>query len=83
MYLTDTEIRERLNIPERRWRPAVQHFERQGFPRVDPLIGKRYWPAVQAWLLKHYLDAEGRSQDTDESEDWDALKRKRRKQEAR
>ena len=54
MFLSDTEIRERLNIPEKRWRPAVQHFERQGFPRVDPLIGKRYWPAIETWLLQRY-----------------------------
>lgn len=76
MYLSDTEIRERLNIPERRWRPAVEHFERQGFPKVDPLIGKRYWPAVETWLLQRYsVDATLRNPDPEEEENWDALKR--------
>lgn len=79
MFLTDTEIRERLNIPERRWRPAVQHFERQGFPRVDPLVGKRYWPAVENWLLRRYADGpDTRDAEPDEEENWDALKRHNR-----
>ena len=76
MYLTDTEIRERLNIPEKRWSPAVQHFERQGFPRRDPLVGKRYWPAVEVWLLKRYSDGFPlRNAEPEEMENWDALKR--------
>lgn len=76
MYLTDTEIRERLNIPEKRWRPAVQHFERQGFPRKDPLVGMRYWPAVETWLLHRYSAEPGRRDpEPEEEENWDALKR--------
>ena len=78
MYLSDSEIRERLNIPEKRWRPAVQHFERQGFPRVDPLIGKRYWPAVETWLLQRYSgNPLLRTPEPEEVEDWDALKKRR------
>ena len=76
MYLTDTEIRERLNIPEKKWSPAVQHFERQGFPRRDPLVGKRYWPAVEVWLLKRYSEGiRMQYPEPDETENWDALKR--------
>ena len=78
MFLTDTEIRERLNIPEKRWRPVVQHFERQGFPRVDPLVGKRYWPAVESWLLQRYAGGPlPRTPGPEEEEDWDALKKRR------
>lgn len=78
MYLTDTEIRERLNIPEKRWRPAVQHFERQGFPRKDPLVGMRYWPAVETWLLQRYAGGLSlRTPEPEETENWDALKKRR------
>lgn len=78
MYLTDTEIRERLNVPERRWRAAVQHFERQGFPRVDPLVGKRYWPAVEHWMLERYTGASpSRTPAAEEVENWDALNARR------
>lgn len=77
MYLSDTEIRERLNIPERRWRPAVEHFERMGFPRKDPLVGLRYWPAVEAWLMRRYLDGADNATIVapDETENWDAFRR--------
>ena len=83
MFLTDTEIRERLNIPEKRWRPVVQHFERQGFPRVDPLIGKRYWPAVETWLLQRYAGGPlPRTPEPEEEENWDALKKRRARPQA-
>lgn len=76
MYLSDTEIRQRLNIPEKKWKPAVAHFERQGFPRRDPLVGMRYWPAVENWLLQRYsASASLQTPEPDEAENWDALKR--------
>lgn len=81
MFLSDTEIRERLNIPERRWKPAVETFERMGFPRKDPLVGLRYWPAVEAWLTRRYLagasSATVAAPEADETENWDAWQRSR------
>lgn len=78
MYLTDTEIRERLKIPAKRWRAVVQHFERRGFPKVDPLVGKRYWPAIEAWMLKRYSgESVMRTPEPEETENWDALKKRR------
>lgn len=76
MYLSDTEIRQRLNIPEKKWKPAVNHFERQGFPQRDPLIGMRYWPAVENWLLQRYsVNSSLQTIEPEEAENWDALKR--------
>lgn len=78
MYLPDSEIRKRLNIPERKWQPAVLHFERMGFPRRDPMIGMRYWPAVEAWMMQRYSGGSTlRTPDVDEEEDWNALKKRR------
>lgn len=78
MFLSDAEIRERLNISEKRWRPVVQHFERQGFPRVDPLVGKRYWPAVETWLLQRYTCGTPiRTPDVEETENWDEYSKRR------
>lgn len=76
MYLSDTEIRQRLNIPEKKWKPAVSHFERQGFPRRDPMVGMRYWPAVENWLLQRYsVGPSLQTPEPEETENWDALKR--------
>lgn len=78
MYLPDTEIRQRLNIPEKKWGPVVEHFERRGFPRRDPLVGMRYWPAVEAWMLKRYSGENTlRTPEPDETENWNALKERR------
>lgn len=32
------------------WKCLAPSLERQGMPRVDPVFGGRYWPAVRAWL---------------------------------
>lgn len=78
MYLPDSQIRERLNIPVKRWAPAVQQFERQGFPRKDPLVGMRYWPAVERWMMARYSGAlPVRSPEPEETENHDALKNRR------
>lgn len=83
MYLSDTEIRERLNVPEKRWKPAIAHFERMGFPRKDPLIGMRYWPAVEAWMMQRYSGTlPTRTPEPEETENWDALKKRRARPEA-
>ncbi|CAO4142305.1 hypothetical protein PKCBPO_01109 [Methylorubrum thiocyanatum] len=29
-------------------------LERDGLPRIDPLMGARYWPAVQAYWNRRY-----------------------------
>ncbi len=33
-----------------RWHDLVPLFERHGMPKIDPLTGRRYWPAVRACL---------------------------------
>lgn len=32
------------------WRGLAVVLERDGFPRIDPQFGGRYWPAVKAFL---------------------------------
>lgn len=50
LYLSDAELIERLNCGEKRGRAAIRAMEREGFPQPDPLIGKRYFPAVKRFL---------------------------------
>lgn len=35
------------------WKSIAVLFERQGLPRISPLTGARYWPAVKAWLDRY------------------------------
>jgi hypothetical protein len=55
LYLTDAELVRRLGVPEKTLRSMLPNLElRYGFPRKQPLFGgRRYWPAVKAWLDKH------------------------------
>lgn len=55
LYLSDAELIRRIGVPEKVLRPMLPGLEsKYGFPRKQPLFGgRRYWPAVKAWLDKH------------------------------
>jgi hypothetical protein len=54
LYLLDSELIRRLGVPEKTFRSMVPALESKfGFPEKEPLFGgRRYWPAVKAWLDK-------------------------------
>jgi hypothetical protein len=43
------------------WRAVVPLLEGRGFPKIDGLMGGRYWPAVKAFFDREY-DVQGASQ---------------------
>ena len=49
-------------------------LERDGLPKVDPLMGGRYWPAVIAWWNRRYGLATVEVSQPDGGENLDALK---------
>jgi hypothetical protein len=57
LYITDAELIRRMGVPEKIARQAISvldHNPRSGFPKKDPLWGKRrYWPAVKLYLDRH------------------------------
>lgn len=50
LYKSENEIADLVGIDRRTWPHITMVWERQGFPPIDPQIGKRYWPAVRAFL---------------------------------
>lgn len=54
LFVTDAELIERLNVPEKIARQAIEALDKNsasGFPRKSQLWGgRRYWPAVRAYL---------------------------------
>ena len=36
------------------WKGLAPLYERQGFPKIDPVIGGRYVPAIKAFFDKQY-----------------------------
>lgn len=55
-FVDDKELLERLNLPNKKGMEALRMLDRQpGFPKKDPLFaGKRFMPAVKAWLYARY-----------------------------
>lgn len=52
LYLTEADVaREVLGANrDAEWKGIAPILERDGFPKVDPLFGGRYWAACRAWL---------------------------------
>lgn len=55
LYLLDSELIRRIGVPDKFMRNMLPGLEsKYGFPRKQALFGgRRYWPAVKAWLDKH------------------------------
>jgi hypothetical protein len=61
------------------WSSLVPIYERQGFPRIDPITGGRYVPAVKAFFDRQYgLVASGplAPDGTERPDTWNAPKRR-------
>lgn len=56
LYITDAELIRRMGVPEKTARQVIRALDadlKSGFPRKDPFFGgRRYWPAVRAYLDK-------------------------------
>jgi hypothetical protein len=52
LYPSEAEIALRVlgEGKVKQWAALVPTLEREGLPRVDPLFGARFWPAVRAWF---------------------------------
>lgn len=50
----EAEIARRLSQDAKSWTAKAHMLEREGLPRVDPIMGGRYWPAVQAFWHRRY-----------------------------
>lgn len=58
LYPSEAQIARRVLGPNRtdEWKGLVQILEREGFPKIEPRFGARYWPACKAWFkAKHRL----------------------------
>jgi hypothetical protein len=60
LYPDEDEIARRvLGKRAREWPGKVVLLERDGLPKIDPLMGGRFWPAVRRWFLdRHGLTTE-------------------------
>lgn len=75
LYLPEAEIARRIGVTLDQWRAKALVLERSGLPRPDPMFdGKRYWPAVRAFLdRRHGVGQDGPLQ-PDGQEDLDYVR---------
>lgn len=73
LFPAEDEIARKLSKTPSEWRAVAVVLERDGFPRVDPIMGGRYWPAVIAWFNKRYGIASVGPSAMDGTENFDAL----------
>jgi hypothetical protein len=74
LFPSEAEIARRFSQDTTGWSSKVIILEREGFPRVDPLMGGRYWPACKAWWNRRYGLGSFEVLQPDEGEDLEALK---------
>lgn len=54
LFPCEAVIARRLSQEPSRWSAIAVVLERDGLPRIDPVMGGRYWPAVLAWWNRRY-----------------------------
>jgi hypothetical protein len=74
LFPAEAEIARRLSQNWDGWNAKASILERHGFPRIDPLMGGRYWPAVLAWWNRRYGLSNILASQPDGEENLDALR---------
>ena len=73
LYLSEAAIAQRVlgGSAKTRWDAIAAVWEREGLPRVDPVTGYRYWPAVRSFLdRRHGLNQGALPSTVDGAENW-------------
>ncbi|MER2269735.1 hypothetical protein [Methylobacterium oxalidis] len=73
LFPSEAEIARRLSQTPQDWAAKAKVLERDGLPRVDPLMGGRFWPAVRAYFLTRYGLSGAQAHAPDGPENLDAL----------
>lgn len=74
MFPCEAEIARRLSQDPRDWSAKASILERDGLPRIDPIMGGRYWPAVDEFLRGRYGLSNLQVSQPDGEENLDALR---------
>lgn len=60
LYMSEADIAVRvLGDDAKRWPDIAAILEREGLPRIDPITGRRFRPAVEAFLLRRHGVTQG------------------------
>ncbi len=73
LFPCEDETARRLSQTAAEWCAKAKILEREGLPRVDPLMGGRHWPAVVAFFAGRYGLSRIEVSQPDGAENLDAL----------
>ena len=71
LYPSEAEIARRLSQSEKHWRLIAPQLERQGLPKIDPIMKGRFWPAVEAFFRNRHGLSKVLAAQPDGEERWD------------
>jgi hypothetical protein len=54
LFPCEAEVARRLSQDAASWKAKAIILERDGLPKVDPLMGGRFWPGVVAYWNRRY-----------------------------
>ena len=74
LFPGEAEIARRLSQDPGEWRAKACILERDGLPTIDPIMGGRYWPAVEAFWNRRYGLTSIEPSKPDGTENLDALR---------
>ena len=73
LFPSEVEIARRLSQDPKDWPSKATILEREGLPRVDAVMGGRFWPAVIAFWNRRYGLSNVEAFNPDGEENLDAL----------
>jgi len=71
LYPCEAEIARRLSQSEKNWRRIALQLEREGLPKIDPIMKGRFWPAVEAFFRNRHGLGNMVASQPDGEERWD------------
>lgn len=74
LFPCEAEIARRLSQAPAEWSAKAAILERDGLPRIDPIMGGRFWPAVDAYWRRRYGLSTVEVSNPDGEENLDALR---------
>ena len=72
LFPCEAEIARRLSQSDRRWRIIARQLEREGLPKIDPIMSGRFWPAVDSFFRARAGLGQTVPSEPDGEERWDA-----------
>jgi hypothetical protein len=54
LFPSEREIARRLSQDPKDWAARAHVLEREGLPKIDPIMGGRFWPAVEGFFRRRY-----------------------------